>query len=409
MKEAKPIVLDGRTGEGGGQLVRLATALSAVSSIPIRITHVRGNRGGGRGGGLKAQHVASIAYLATATDAVVTGLHIGSHTLEFRPRLQPSQLVDRKVRIVADSAAASTLLIFQAVLPFLLFAGGEAVEVVIQGGTNVSWSLSWEYLDQVLLPVLEDRFGVVVERRLVKRGWSAGKLEAGEVWFRVHPVKLGDVLRLGGRREYAARDFEVKTVHVSILAPADMHAGFQDALVADLEVVFPRAEVDFRVVEDTGLESRIYVLCVARSETLRWGRDCLSALGKKGRKVDVIRRISQKVCKELFEEVEGRGTVDEYLQDQLVVFQALADGMTSFPRGGMAPGNDEELEEVMEGLTVGERMRRDKALEPFGEGSTHTTTARWVTAEVLEGVEWFNKGRVCRGVGMRMERPPETA
>ena len=51
MKEAKPIELDGRTGEGGGQLVRLAVALSAVSTQPIRITHVRGNRQGGRGGG----------------------------------------------------------------------------------------------------------------------------------------------------------------------------------------------------------------------------------------------------------------------------------------------------------------------------------------------------------------------
>jgi len=51
MKDPKPIILDGRTGEGGGQLVRLAVALSAVSSQPIRITNVRGNRQGGRGGG----------------------------------------------------------------------------------------------------------------------------------------------------------------------------------------------------------------------------------------------------------------------------------------------------------------------------------------------------------------------
>ncbi len=40
MKDPKPIILDGRTGEGGGQLVRLAVALSAVSSQPIRISNV---------------------------------------------------------------------------------------------------------------------------------------------------------------------------------------------------------------------------------------------------------------------------------------------------------------------------------------------------------------------------------
>lgn len=39
-----PIVLDGRTGEGGGQLVRLAVALAAITSQPVKITNVRGNR-----------------------------------------------------------------------------------------------------------------------------------------------------------------------------------------------------------------------------------------------------------------------------------------------------------------------------------------------------------------------------
>jgi len=43
--------LDGRTGEGGGQVVRIALALSAITGIPIRIHHVRGNRPGKRGGG----------------------------------------------------------------------------------------------------------------------------------------------------------------------------------------------------------------------------------------------------------------------------------------------------------------------------------------------------------------------
>lgn len=46
----KPIVLEGRTGEGGGQLVRLAVALAAITSQSVKITNVRGNRpkGGGQ-------------------------------------------------------------------------------------------------------------------------------------------------------------------------------------------------------------------------------------------------------------------------------------------------------------------------------------------------------------------------
>lgn len=49
--KVKPIELDGRTGEGGGQLVRVAVGLAALTSQPVKITHVRGNREGGRGGG----------------------------------------------------------------------------------------------------------------------------------------------------------------------------------------------------------------------------------------------------------------------------------------------------------------------------------------------------------------------
>jgi RNA 3'-terminal phosphate cyclase (ATP) len=363
------------------------------------------------GSGLKAQHVASLSYLAAATDAETSGLEVGSHTLDFRPRLKPSQLLadgQRKVRIDADSEAASTLLIFQAILPFLLFAGNERdepIEVEISGGTNVSWSPSWDYVDQVLLPTLEDTFGVVLERRLVRRGWSAGTPQRGEVWFRVRPVRLGETLRLrepsGVGLRYEKGDFEVKWVDVSVLAPGAMLERFQNAVVRGLEEVLPRAQVNLKVVEDSGRESRVYVLLVARSATLRWGRDVLTSMPKKTKKGqgNFEEYVARKVCQELYDEVESRGTVDEYLQDQLVVFQALAEGKTSFPRSG-----DRTVEDELGDLTLADMERKEKALEPFGEGSMHTKTARWVTRDLLPGVEWYKDGRMCQGVGMRMEK-----
>ena len=48
---SKVVRLDGRTGEGGGQLVRVAVALAALTGTPIQIDNVRGNRQGKRGGG----------------------------------------------------------------------------------------------------------------------------------------------------------------------------------------------------------------------------------------------------------------------------------------------------------------------------------------------------------------------
>ncbi|KAL2016116.1 hypothetical protein VTK56DRAFT_4260 [Thermocarpiscus australiensis] len=411
------IELDGRTGEGGGQLVRIACALAAVCTQPIRITNVRGNREGPRGGGLKSQHVTAIEYLAAATSADVTGLSVGSHTLEFRPGLKPAAaLKERGIKISADSPAASTLLIFQAVFPFLLFAGNDKAEPVtleISGGTNVAFSPSYEYLDQVFLPTLQDAFGIAVERQLHGRGWSLGKAQRGKVSFKFTPLKPGETLRL---REEAgivyggggASDVDVEAVDVSMIVPADMHESLTEALVTDLEELFPGAEVVFKITEDSGADSRIYVLLVARSGTLRWGRDILMSAPKKAKggkggsqsASSLSETISRKVSKELYEEVSTGGAVDEFLQDQLVIFQALAEGRTAFPRGEDDSGG---LVQAMSNLEIdGENLRKDKTEKPFGEGSSHTTTARWVTAQLLPNVRWYNKGSICEGVGMHM-------
>jgi RNA 3'-terminal phosphate cyclase (ATP) len=43
-KPQKTVKLDGRIGEGGGQVVRIAVALAALTGTPLQIENVRGNR-----------------------------------------------------------------------------------------------------------------------------------------------------------------------------------------------------------------------------------------------------------------------------------------------------------------------------------------------------------------------------
>jgi RNA 3'-terminal phosphate cyclase (ATP) len=77
------ITLHGATLEGGGQLLRIAAGLSALTGNAIKITDIRGNRAGG--GGLKLQHLKAVEWLAKASAARIEGAEKGSRVLEFCP------------------------------------------------------------------------------------------------------------------------------------------------------------------------------------------------------------------------------------------------------------------------------------------------------------------------------------
>lgn len=87
----------------------------------------------------------------------------------------------------------------------------------------------------------------------------------------------------------------------------------------------------------------------------------------------------ERVVRELESEVANGGCVDEYMQDQVVVFQALGEGRSGVGGGGGG-----------EGTVEGEE----------GVPSLHTGTARWVVERVL-GRGFDGKGE-CEGVGLRV-------
>ncbi|KAG7138510.1 hypothetical protein HYQ45_004382 [Verticillium longisporum] len=409
---SKPIQLDGRTGEGGGQILRVAVALAAVTSQPVTVSEIRGNRS--RGGGLKSQHATSIQYLAAATAATTTSLAVGARCLTFSPTLPPAALAQRHITITPESPGASALLILQALLPFLIFAAGDPITLDIAAGTNVSFSLSWDYADQILLPALESRFGISVTRTLIRRGWSLGPPTRGAIRLGITPLGKGEKLRPRQQQplEHAGACRGVTAVDVTILAPRHLHGDLQARLAEQVSSRLPASEVVFRTVEDSGYDARVYVLLVARSAGgLRWGRDVLTSAPKVGKSKGRSRAkeggfptaLSRKLAVELVREVERPGGCDESLQDQLVVFQALAEGQTVIRRDD-APAEGEspmvQAAQAIEGLELGDRRRRDKATEPFGQGSLHSQTARWVASEMLPAVKWYNKGTICEGAGV---------
>jgi RNA 3'-terminal phosphate cyclase (ATP) len=333
--------------------------------------------------GLKAQHVSCLKWLAKATSAETEGCFVGSKTIEFKPTLSPADIKERDIKIDADSPA-SILLVLQAILPILLFASDAnttPVNLSIKGGSNAAYSLSYEYLDQVLLPSLE-RFGIKVERHLKRRGWSQGPLKLGCAEFKIYPMPLGQSFKAP---DWPAERGTLTRIDVSILVQDKLQKPVKVAMLAELARVFPGVPVNFVLEEDS---IGIYTILVAHTSTgLRFGRDWLYDRKTKGRSPEEIsEELVKRVVKGLDRELNRGGVVDEHLQDQLVIFQALADGRSVI--SGCGPAGEM-------------RNRLDRTGEPFGDGTKHTTTARWVTSELLPNVRWYDGGQVCEGVGWK--------
>src|SRR4051794_32242550 len=76
------LTIDGSEGEGGGQVLRTALALSAVTGEPFRIENVRARR---ERPGLLRQHLTATLAAARVCGAHVDGASLSSLALTFLP------------------------------------------------------------------------------------------------------------------------------------------------------------------------------------------------------------------------------------------------------------------------------------------------------------------------------------
>src|SRR5512137_633938 len=139
------VEVDGAQGEGGGQILRGAIALSCITGKPTRIFRIRANR---PNPGLQPQHLISIEAAARVTGGRVDGLGIGSTEIKFTP----GTIVAGRYGFNVKTAGSITL-IMQTLLPVLTFAGEDS-EISLAGGTDVPWSPPIDYMRHVVLPSL---------------------------------------------------------------------------------------------------------------------------------------------------------------------------------------------------------------------------------------------------------------
>ncbi|KXT15411.1 hypothetical protein AC579_2183 [Pseudocercospora musae] len=392
------IELDGRTLEGGGQLIRIAYCLSALTRIPVKVENIRGNRSGG--GGLKAQHLACVQWLAHAANAQLSGAGQASKTLLFTPEGstgEPSRAFAKKTlqdgRQVYEcrldiGTAGSTGLALQAILPFILLSPTPSqlpIHLRLSGGTNVSASPSFEYINYVLLPTLSRLGFPEITAALGKRGWSHGGASIGNFTLEIPPRSSPVLAAFKYRPEETASATASRpsSLRAIFIAPTSCHQHFTNSLKNYVNIHFtsthfPLGQGNLAVQhEDSQNDKRMYLILIAtipHSEAPQGSyilaRDCL--YDKRIRNHDeAAAEMADSVTENLVQEWKSGGWIDEHMRDQLVIFQALAKGKSE-----VFPGVDEDGE----------------AREP----SLHARTAEWVSKQIL-GVKFDSEGS-CEGV-----------
>ncbi len=204
-KDRHVIIIDGSEGEGGGQVVRNACALSLVTGAPFRIANIRGGR---EKPGLMRQHVTAIEAACAIGGAECDGLAVGSSDLAFRP----GTVVPGEYRF-AVGTAGSTGLVLQTILMPLILADAPS-RLVLEGGTHNMMAPPFDFIARTFLPVI-NRMGPRVEARLTRHGFyprGGGRIEVDIMPAPLRPIECverGALLSRSALAMFAGLPFEV--------------------------------------------------------------------------------------------------------------------------------------------------------------------------------------------------------
>ncbi len=173
--------INGGFGEGGGQIIRSAIALSCITKQPIHLEDIRKNR---KVSGLRPQHLTAIKILQKIANAKVIGAEIGSTELKFIPSNIES------LELVEDVGTAGSIsLILQVLIPVVAISQ-KKLNLTIKGGTDVLWSPSIDYTQHVLREAYS-RMGIEFSVKLSKRGYYPKG--GGEINLQVYPSHVKQV------------------------------------------------------------------------------------------------------------------------------------------------------------------------------------------------------------------------
>lgn len=298
------LTIDGSMGEGGGQILRSALALSLLTDTPFRITGIRAGRARP---GLMRQHLVALQAATEVGSAETSDADIGSTEVTFRPR---------NIRggdySFALGGAGSTTLVFQTIALPLLLGTDVPSRLTFEGGTHNPMAPPFEFLKLAFLPLLA-RMGGMVESAITHYGfyptgggaWSA-ELTPTKALTRLDLLERGEILRRHASALVSQIDPKVGLREVDALA---------SMLGWDPEHCRPKM-----IEEPRGPGNALQAFIESEHVT-----EVVTGFGERGVRAEAV---AKGVAEETARYLKAAVPVGEHLADQLLMPMALGKGGT---------------------------------------------------------------------------------
>jgi RNA 3'-phosphate cyclase len=339
------IEIDG--SEGGGQILRTAVAMSAITKEPVRVFNIRKGKEGAKPG-LRLQHLTGIQAVGEFSNADVRGLEEGSMEIEFHPRM--FGLTDKRINI---GSAGSISLLLQTLIPTLAM-GDRRTKLQIIGGTETRWSPTMQYLQNVTLKILK-KMGIDINVDIVKHGFYPKGGGIVDVYSRPGKIRAIKLVKRG----------ELKGFHVESVAgdlPEEIAKRQAESAVSIIRHNYPDAKISMAYKKVDSASSGTSVTCTAVFENTVLGGSALGARGIKAEQVGID------AADDLLDSVKSKACLDRYMADQILPFMALAKGDSEVSVSGITHHCINNIKTIEKMLPVKFEVNQRKTIKVKGIG-----------------------------------------